>query len=67
MKKRLLVLALAGIMTVTTLTGCGSFKDSDVVATVDDTEITADVANFYARYLQAQYETYYSAYIGEDM
>ena len=67
MKKRLLILALAGMMAVTTLTGCGSFKDSDVVVTVDDTEVTADVANFYARYLQAQYETYYSAYIGDDM
>ena len=68
MKRRLAVLALAGAMAVTSLTGCaGGLSGKDVVATVDGDEITADVANFYARFTQAQYETYYAGYLGEDM
>lgn len=66
MKKRLSILALAGIMAAAALTGC-SFKGDEEAVTVGDTVITADVANFYARYMQAQYETYYSAYFGDDM
>lgn len=42
-------------------------KRDETVATVDDTKIDADLANFFARYTQATYETYYSAYLGEDM
>ena len=67
MKKKILILAMAGMLAATSLTGCGSFKDDDVVAVVGDKEITADIANFYARYTQAQYETYYAGYLGEDM
>lgn len=67
MKKRLFALALAGVLAATTLTGCGSLKGDETVATVDDTKIDADLANFFARYTQATYETYYSAYLGEDM
>lgn len=68
MKRRLAALALAGIMVVGMTTGCSSsIKDSDVAVTVGKTEISAGVANFYARYTQAQYETYYAAYLGDDM
>ena len=67
MKKRLFALALAGVLVAATLTGCGSLKGDETVATVDDTKIDADLANFFARYTQATYETYYSAYLGEDM
>ena len=67
MKKRLFALALAGVLAAATLTGCGSLKGDETVATVDDTKIDADLANFFARYTQATYETYYSAYMGEDM
>lgn len=67
MKKKIVVFLLAGALAATSLTGCGKIKDTDVVATVGDTEITADVANFMARYTQAQYETYYAGYMGEDM
>ena len=67
MKKRLFALALAGVLAAATLTGCGSLKGDESVATVDDTKIDADLANFFARYTQATYETYYSAYLGEDM
>lgn len=67
MKKRLAILALAGVMAVSALTGCGKLYDNDVVATVDGDDITAGLANFYARMTQAQYETYYAGYLGEDM
>lgn len=66
MKKRTWMSALAGIITVAALAGC-SLKGDEAAITVGNTEIKADVANFYARYTQAQYETYYSAYMGEDM
>ena len=65
MKKRALILALAGIMAAS-LTGCGSLKDDAVVVKTGDEEITAGVANFYARYTQAQYETYFASYLGGD-
>lgn len=70
MKKKMLVLALAGIMAISTLTGCKSIKTVDseeVLMTVNGEEVTAGIANFYARYTQAQYETYYGAYMGDNM
>lgn len=67
MKKKALVLVMTGMLAAASLTGCGSLNESDVVVTVGKEEITADIANFYARYTQAQYETYYGAYLGEDM
>ena len=70
MKKKMLVLALAGIMAISSLTGCKSVKTVDseeVLMTVNGEEVGAGVANFYARYTQAQYETYYGAYMGENM
>lgn len=54
-------------MAAASLTGCSSLNENAVVATVDGDEITADVANFYARYTQAQYETYMAQYLGEDI
>ena len=47
MKKRLFALALAGVLAAATLTGCGSLKGDETVATVDDTKIDADLANFF--------------------
>lgn len=67
MKKKILMLLMAGVLSVASLAGCSSFKEDEVVATVGEQKITADIANFYARYVQAQYETYYSAYLGKDM
>lgn len=66
MKKRVL-LCVIGLFAALSLTGCNELKDSDVVATIGETKITADLVNFYARYKQAQYETFYGAYLGEDM
>lgn len=67
MKKRAVICLLAGVLAAASLSGCGKFDGSDVVVTVDDKEITADLANFLARYTQAQYETYYAGYLGDDM
>ena len=70
MKKKMLVLALAGIMAISTLTGCKSVKTIDseeVLMTVNGEEVAVGLANFYARYTQAQYETYYGAYMGDNM
>ncbi len=67
MKKRLFMRVLACSIAMAALVGCSSFEGDEAAITVGDTEITADVANFYARYTQAQYETYYAAYMGEDM
>lgn len=67
MKKRLLLIAAAMMLAVTSLAGCSSLKDDEVVLKVNDSEVTADLACFYARYTQAQYETYYGAYMGDSM
>lgn len=67
MKKKIVTCILAGMLTVSSLAGCSSFDADDVVVTVGEQKITAEVANFYARYIQAQYETYYSAYLGDNM
>ncbi len=70
MKKRLLALLAAGVIGAASLTGCGTqstLSDTDVVATYGDIEVPAKVYNFFARYMQAQYETYYAAYLGDNM
>ena len=70
MKKKMLVLALAGIMAISTLTGCKTVKTVDseeVLMTVNGEEVKAGVANFYARYTQAQYDASYKSYYGANM
>jgi trigger factor/foldase protein PrsA len=67
MKKRFMILALAGVMAVSALTGCGRMDENEVVATVEGDEISAGLANFYARMNQAQYETWYAGYMGDNM
>ena len=68
MKGKAGIYVLAGVLAAGTLTGCSSsVSESDTAITVGDTRITGDVANFYARYTQAQYETYYAGYMGDDM
>ena len=54
MKKKIVTCILAGMLTVSSLAGCSSFDADDVVVTVGEQKITAEVANFYARYIQAQ-------------
>ena len=68
MKRKAGIYALAGLLAVSALTGCSSsIGENDVAVTVGDTQISGRVANFYARYTQAQYETYYAGYMDDDM
>ena len=67
MKKKAVILLMAAMLTAGGLTGCGSLDEDAVAVSVNGSELTADVANFYARYTQAEYETYYGAYMGDDM
>ena len=67
MKRRIVTLALTAAMMAVSVTGCGSLNGNEVVAEFGNVKITADVANFYARYQQAQFETYYSSFLGDDM
>ena len=63
--KKAAVLTAAGVLTATSVTGCSGSIDTDaVVATVGDEDITLGVANFYARMMQGQYETYYAGMMG---
>lgn len=62
--KRALALSICLTVGSALLTGCGKLNGSDVIVTVGDSEVTADVANFYARYQQAQYETYLAGIAG---
>lgn len=58
----------AAALTGIALSGCGNTIDRDALfATLDDTKITMGVANFSAKYQQAVYDSFYTAYFGEDM
>ena len=66
MKKRVVACILA-VACIASLNGCGSkFNGQDTEVEVGDEKVTADVANFFARYQQAQFETTYSSYLGDD-
>lgn len=63
--KKAAVLTAAGVFAAMSVTGCsGSIDTEAVVATVGDEDITLGVANFYARMMQGQYETYYAGMMG---
>ena len=57
--KRLSVSLLTAALAMSLLTGCGEIKASSTVLKVGDEKISLGLANFFARYMQAQYETYY--------
>lgn len=67
--KKVVALAAVTTMAMTALIGCGakSVDNNEVVAVVNDTEITAGVANFYIRYQQSAIETAYASMLGADM
>lgn len=67
MRKKLVLLLLTITMAATTLLGCAKTSESTTVAEVGNHKITADIANFYLRYNQAQYETYYKSLLGDNM
>ena len=66
MTKRTAVAALAGVMTVGMLTGCGEKKldGTKTVATVDGTEIPLGVVSLSVREGQAQTEAMYKSFMG---
>ena len=64
--KKAIALLVAGVLTMGLVTGCGVDNEA-TVAKVGDVEISLGVANFYARYQQSMYETYYSSYYGDAM
>jgi len=66
--KQVTALALAAVMSMSILSGCGSENvDADaVVANMEDGEVRLGVANFMARYTQSSYDSYYLSYFGED-
>ena len=65
-KKRGLILSMAGMLAVTSLSGCQqkSVDNDKVLATIGDTEISYGLANFYARMVQSRYENYYTDLTG---
>ena len=67
--KKVVALAAVATMAMTALTGCAesSFDSKEIIATVDDTKITAGVANFYLRYQQCEVEAIYKQMVGENL
>ena len=64
-RKRVMIMAAAGLIAVSSLAGCSRSMNNDaVVAEVGEDKIVLGVANFYARMQQAQYETYYAGMMG---
>ena len=62
-----MVACILAVACIASLNGCGSkFNGQDTVVEVGDEKVTADVANFFARYQQAQFETTYSSYLGDN-
>lgn len=62
-----MLLAGAALMGLA-VSGCGNtISDTAEFAKLGDTVITMGVANFFAKYQQAVYDSYYMAYFGEDM
>lgn len=60
--KRLAALALAGVLTVSIMAGCGVDK-SATIATYNDKEVTMGIANFYVKFQQASMEDAYKSYL----
>lgn len=57
--KKLLTAGLACLLCACLLTGCGSINPKKTVMKVGDEKVTLGLANFYLRYQQGPYETYY--------
>ncbi len=64
--KKLTAALLCGVMAASLLTGCGVNKEA-TVATFDEQKVPLGVANFMARFQQANYDDFYVAYFGEDV
>ena len=62
--KKLVALVLAGALCMSALTGCGSAKPDETVATLGETNITFDIANFLCKYQKATVDDLYIMYFG---
>lgn len=63
--KKIALAALAGVIGITTLTGCsGKLDGTKTVATVDGTEIPLGEVSFMMRYQQAQTASMYASLLG---
>ena len=63
--KKAALLAMAGVLTAASVTGCsGSIDAEATVVTVGKEKVPLGVVNFYARMMQGQYETYYAGMMG---
>lgn len=70
--KRTVALLIVAMMSMTLFVGCAKDKNenldpTEVVMVVGETEVKANIANFYVRYNQSMMENIYSTYIGEDV
>lgn len=67
-KKAIALMLTVAALTGFTLSGCGNkINEEATFATLGDTTITMGVANFYAKYQQATYDSFYMPYFGETM
>lgn len=64
--KKVTAVLLAGMLSVSLLTGCGGIDQNAVIATVNGTEVSMGLANFYCRMQQATYEDIYKMYLGTE-
>ena len=63
-----MALLLCGALAVSMFTGCGKSMDKTaVLGTVGQKEVTLGLANFAARFSQAQYDDFYVAYMGKEV
>lgn len=62
LSKKIITFSAVVVLTMTSLMGCKSIDNSEIVATVGDSKITLGMANFYARYGQPEAENYYTSY-----
>ena len=55
---------VAMVLCASLLTGCESFDETEVSITIGEDQVSAGMANFFARMQQAQYESYYANMMG---
>lgn len=64
--KRIAVLLLTGVLSLSLLAGCSQIDKDATLATMGDTEVSLGLVNFMCRYEQALSDDYIVPYIGED-
>lgn len=70
LRKKAVVLAAVAALAMSSLAGCSrdfTVDNNKVAAVVGDSEITLGVLNFYVRYDQIGFESYYGSYFGDNL